>query len=160
MRAFSHWKTVGENRSDQCSPANERTANKSVFYHQKRVQIVAALGCCLSLYCSSNGLLMEDVYTHTQWLHYLSSATLHVYILVCTNCLCILIFWTQVFLLGVLPVINQNRTEAMENDKNWTISHDSDINYWMRTQYYSEIYSVFYHQRHAVLWFIFIYSGV
>ncbi len=104
---------VGENRSDQCSPANERTANKSVFYHQKRAQRAATLGCCLSLYHGSNGLLMEVVYTHSGF------TSLQLLCMFTSLYVCILIFLTQIFILGFLPVINQNRTEATKNDKNW-----------------------------------------
>ncbi len=105
---------VGENRSDQCSPANERTANKSVFYHQKRAQRASALGCCLSLYCGSNVLLMEDVYTHGGF-----TTSLQLLCMFTSLYVCILIFLTQIFMLDFLPVINQNRTEPTKNDQNW-----------------------------------------
>lgn len=150
----------GENRSDQCSPANERTANKSVFYHQKRAQRAAALGCCLSLYCGSNGLLMEDVYTHGGF-----TTSLQLLCMFTSLYVCILIFLTQIFILGFLPVINQNRTEPKKNDKNWgweVTRHDSDsdINSWLRKQYYSEIDSVFYNFTCCFVIYIYIQWGL
>lgn len=90
----------------------------------------AVLGCSLSFYCSSNGAANGGC-LHTQQLHYLSSATLHVYIRVCRLLIHINFLKTTNFQIGIFAF---NQPEQYRSNRKWWEEGSGNGLRWIQTQ--------------------------
>lgn len=84
----------------------------------------AVLGCSLSFYCSSNGLLMEDVYTH-------SSFTTSVQLRVCKLLIHITFLKTTHFQIGRFAF---NQPEQYRSNRKWWEEGSRNDPRWIQTQ--------------------------